>query len=101
MFKFEDPNDVIKSSSIVPSKSLLGELWQEGELAILFGPTNVGKSILAVEIADAIASGGSVLSGKLKSEVGPTNVLYIDLEMNQQPTSKSDTGKRMRSAVVH
>lgn len=93
LFKFEDPNDVIKSSSIVPSKSLLGELWQEGELAILFGPTNVGKSILAVEIADAIASGGSVLAGKLKSEVGPTNVLYIDLEMNATKFKKRFDGR--------
>lgn len=93
LFKFEDPNDVIKSSSIVPSKSLLGELWQEGELAILFGPTNVGKSILAVEIADAIASGGSVLSGKLKSEVGPINVLYIDLEMNATKFKKRFDGR--------
>ncbi len=81
LFKFEDPNDVLMNTSIVPSKPLLGELWQEGELAILFGPTNVGKSILAVEIADAIASGGSILSGRLKSELGSTTVLYVDFEM--------------------
>jgi hypothetical protein len=81
LFKYENPNDVLLNSNIVLSKPLLGELWQEGELAILFGPTNVGKSILAVEIADAIASGGSALSGRLKSEVGPVKVLYLDFEM--------------------
>ncbi len=81
LFKYENPNDVLQNSNIVLSKPLLGELWQEGELAILFGPTNVGKSILAVEIADAIAYGGSALSSMLKSEVGPTKVLYLDFEM--------------------
>ena len=36
-------------------KMLFDELWFENELCIFFADTNVGKSILAVQIADAIA----------------------------------------------
>jgi hypothetical protein len=93
LFKFKDPNDVLMNSSIVLGKPLLGELWQEFELAILFGPTNVGKSILAVEIADAIASGGSILSGRLKSEIGSTTVLYVDFEMLDSQFKKRFIGR--------
>jgi len=31
-----------------------------GELAFLFGSTNVGKTILAVQIADALAKGAKI-----------------------------------------
>ena len=38
-------------------KMLFGQFWFEGELCILFADTNVGKSILAVQIADGISRG--------------------------------------------
>ena len=37
-------------------KMLFSEFWHEGELSILFADTNVGKSILAVQMANAIMS---------------------------------------------
>lgn len=37
---------------------LFGPLWRTGEIAILFGETAVGKSILATQIAESIAHGG-------------------------------------------
>lgn len=93
LFKFQNPNDVLASENVITSKPLLGELWQEGELCILFGPTNVGKSILAVEIGDAIASGGSILSGELKSEIEPVQVLYVDFEMSERQFKKRFNGR--------
>jgi len=83
LFRYNNPNDIIANPNVKQSKPLIGELWQEGELAILFGPTNVGKSILAVEIGDAIASGGSILNDVLKSGVEPCTVLYVDFEMTE------------------
>ncbi|MBT3748037.1 MAG: AAA family ATPase, partial [Bacteroidetes bacterium] len=38
-------------------KMLFGEFWFEGELCILFADSNVGKSILAVQIGDSISKG--------------------------------------------
>ena len=93
LFKYRNPNDVLTSDAVVLGKPLLGELWQERELCILFGPTNVGKSILAVEIGDAIASGGSILSGCLTSGVLPTKVLYLDFEMSDEQFKKRFLGR--------
>jgi flagellar motor protein MotB len=93
LFKYRNPNDVITSDAVVLSKPLLGELWQERELGILFGPTNVGKSILAVEIGDAIASGGAILSGFLSSGLMPTKVLYLDFEMSDEQFKKRFLGR--------
>ncbi len=39
------------------AKMLFGEFWHQGELCILFADTNVGKSVLAVQIANNIARG--------------------------------------------
>ena len=93
LFKYRNPNDVLTSDEVVLSKPLLGELWQEGELCILFGPTNVGKSILAVEIGDAIASGGAILSGSLCSGIPPVMVLYLDFEMSDEQFKKRFLGR--------
>jgi hypothetical protein len=93
LFKFQNPNDVLASEYVFTSRPLLGELWQEGELCILFGPTNVGKSILAAEIGDAIASGGAILSGKLKSGIEPVQVLYVDFEMSEGQFKKRFDGR--------
>jgi hypothetical protein len=62
---------------------LLGQLWYEGELCILFADTNVGKSILAVQAADAISRGVSIgsASGTLDVECPPQKVVYFDFEL--------------------
>lgn len=47
-------NQWLHEASVRPiPRMLFDELWFEGELCILFADTNVGKSILAVQIADA------------------------------------------------
>jgi hypothetical protein len=38
-----------------PKTELYGPLWRTGEIAVLFGEPAAGKSILAVQLADAIA----------------------------------------------
>ena len=77
-----------------PPAPLFGPLWHEGELAVLFGPAAAGKSILAVQLADALARGTPVRteSGSdrpplpqtdrplLPQAPAPQNVLYIDFE---------------------
>lgn len=57
---------------------LYGNLWRRGELAVLFGETGVGKSILATQIAETIAR-GVFLPGVRRKKPGK-HVLYFDLE---------------------
>lgn len=63
-------------------KTLFGEFWFEGELSIMFADTGKGKSILAVQIAEAIARGESI--GPIKTTSGPQRVLYLDCELTEK-----------------
>ena len=58
---------------------LFGEFWYEGELCILFADTNVGKSILAVQIGDSITRGTGI--GNFTKQADPARVLYFDFEL--------------------
>ncbi|MCO6487009.1 MAG: AAA family ATPase [Phaeodactylibacter sp.] len=69
------------ASKPVPKK-LFGDLWVEGELSVLFAPTNVGKSILAVQIADLITKGQSW--GPLRVQAAAQNVIYFDFELSDR-----------------
>jgi hypothetical protein len=62
-----------------PPKMLFGEFWHRGELCILFADTNVGKSILAVQIANSISRCRRVSSFALQCR--SAKVLYIDFEL--------------------
>jgi archaellum biogenesis ATPase FlaH len=62
------------------SRMLFGEFWHQGELCILFADTNVGKSVLAVQIGNSIAHGKAIAPFAL--DVKPTKVLYIDFELS-------------------
>ena len=59
---------------------LFGDFWYRGELCILFADTNVGKSSLAVQIGNALASGEPVEG--LGAQLPPEPVLYFDFELS-------------------
>jgi len=61
---------------------LFGELWHEGELAILFADTGKGKSILAVQIGQSIASGVPIEPFVLNAPA--QRVVYFDFELTAQ-----------------
>ena len=63
-------------------KMLFGQLWYEGELCILFADTNLGKSILAVQIGNSISKGESINGFNL--EAGKRQVLYFDFELSDK-----------------
>ncbi len=62
-----------------PPRHLFDEFWREGEVALLFGEPGTGKSILAMQIADALARGRPI--GGFRMPAGRRNVLYVDLVM--------------------
>jgi hypothetical protein len=63
-------------------KMLFGELWFEGELCILFADTNLGKSILAVQIGDSISKGEPIKAFKLEAQ--KQSILYFDFELSDK-----------------
>jgi RecA-family ATPase len=67
-------------------KKLFGDLWVEGELCVLFAPTNAGKSVLAVQIADCITKGMSWAELHVQSAV--QKVLYFDFELSDRQFAK-------------
>ena len=83
LFKIQTANQWLQDSSQRPApKMLFGEFWFEGEICILFADTNVGKSILAVQIADAI-SRGSRIDG-IPSEAPAQKVIVYDFELSDK-----------------
>lgn len=63
-------------------KMLFSEFWFEGELCILFADTNVGKSVLAVQIGNSISRGQQIPGFKLETQKQP--VLYFDFELTDK-----------------
>ena len=64
-------NRTVLEASLLPTpRALWDSFWYEGELSCLFADSNVGKSILAVQIADRIAR--------------TDNVLYLDFELSDK-----------------
>lgn len=63
-------------------KMLFSEFWFEEEVCIFFGDSNTGKSLLGVQIGEAIASGKPVKGFKL--EARPQKVLYFDFELSDK-----------------
>lgn len=81
LFTIKTGNEWIQEAKNKPvPKMLFGELWFEGELCILFADSNVGKSILAVQIGDSISKKKEIQPFKLEAEKHA--VLYLDFELS-------------------
>ena len=63
-------------------KQLMDEFWIEGEVCILFADTNVGKSILAVQVGNCISKGIPLIPFEIGTK--PQKVLYCDFEMSDK-----------------
>ena len=72
------------ASATMDQKQLCGPLWYEGEICILFADTNVGKSLLAVQIADMVSNGSYCDTSlpELKPETMAQPVVYADFELS-------------------
>lgn len=71
MFTIKTANQTIKEASMRPDPDALYlSLWYEGEVCCLFSDSNLGKSILAVQIATEIAK--------------RQKVLYFDFELSDK-----------------
>lgn len=75
--------DAKNAPDLIP---LFGDIWFFPEIHILFADTGVGKSILAVQLADAISKGNSILG--LENRNSPQTVWYIDFELSDKMFEK-------------
>jgi archaellum biogenesis ATPase FlaH len=94
--KAEDSNNLLLVRSVnqcindaksrpIP-KMLFSEFWHEEELCILFADTNLGKSILAVQIANSISKGEAIRGFRLEAQ--KQVVMYFDFEMSDKQFEK-------------
>lgn len=83
LLEVKTANKWIEQASRRPiPRMLFSEFWFEQELCILFADTNVGKTILAVQIADSISRGKSIPGFKLETKA--QKVIYCDFELNDK-----------------
>lgn len=83
IFTVRTANRCLEDAKQIPTPMMLfDELWFEQELCILFADTNVGKSLLAVQVAQSIASGTAIPGFQLG--VPGQGVLYYDFEFNDK-----------------
>jgi len=68
----------LRDLKLVPRKKLLGDWFCEGDLGFIFAFRGVGKTWLALAIAEALSTGGKLGDWKAHERV---KVLYIDSEM--------------------
>lgn len=61
---------------------LFGNFWFEGEIAVLFADTGAGKSLLAMQIAQSVASGFTLAPFGI--DTSPQRVVYFDFELSQE-----------------
>lgn len=86
-FKIKTVTTWIEEAKLRPvPKMLFSELWFENELCILFSDTNLGKSALAIQIANSISKGFNIDGFKL--EMSPQKVLYFDFELSDKQLEK-------------
>ncbi|MES2378262.1 MAG: AAA family ATPase [Bacteroidota bacterium] len=71
-----------EASNEPEAQMLFGEFWHEGELCILFADTNLGKSILAVQIGDSISRGEAIHPLRLQADA--QQVVYLDFELTKK-----------------
>jgi RecA-family ATPase len=67
--------------SAIP-KMLFGKFWHQGEVCILFADSNLGKSILAVQITNAITQGTAAHPFEVEALAQP--VIYCDFELTDK-----------------
>ena len=83
LFTVKTANRWIEQAKTRPIPQMLfNEFWFEGELCILFADTNLGKSILAVQIGNSISKGEQIRGFKLETPKQP--ILYFDFELSDK-----------------
>ena len=107
----EEPADATESGSrplndwLVAEKTatapamFYGEFWLEDEMAMLCADAGLGKSVLAMQLAESIARGRPI--SPLPMTAKARKVLYVDMEMNTKQlamryTVDAESGRELK-----
>jgi len=95
-------NDGLEKSKKKPDpKQLFGQLWYQNELTVCFAKTGAGKTLLAYQIANALASGCNTFpncNDDLKNENKKgIKVLYVDAELSWKQIEMRYTNDKDKS----
>jgi RecA-family ATPase len=83
MLRIRSFNSCIDDARTRPvPQTLFGKLWFEGELCILFADSNLGKSVLAIQIGNSISTGTAIEPFEYEGSSRP--VLYCDFELTDK-----------------
>ena len=83
LFTIKAANEWIDDARRKPMPcKLFGQLWWEHDVCVMFASANIGKSLLAMQIADSISRGINTMG--LEMEAQPQKVLYFDFEMSEK-----------------
>ena len=83
VLKVEPMNAALDRVASMPMpRMLFSECWFEGEVCFLFADTGLGKSLLAVQIADGITTGKPMPGFAMQAK--PQPVLYVDFELSEK-----------------
>lgn len=81
-FTVRTANQRMEDGAMMPRVlQMCGSFWKKGEIVFLFAGPKRGKSIFAVQIADAISRGEGLFGDLLPNEAGPQRVGYVDFEL--------------------
>lgn len=98
-FKVSNFSDDIEEGKNAPELlKLCGTVWNKTEVGFLFAPPGTGKTILAIQIANALSKGIDVIPNKLVNECEPQKVLYIDFELTQRNLADRYTNKQTKKS---
>ena len=82
-FIIKTANEWIEEAKNRPTpKMIFDQFWYEGEVSILFADTNLGKSILAVQIGNSVSKGTPI--DRFESETIKQKILYFDFELSDK-----------------
>jgi hypothetical protein len=98
-FEMRPAGEWLDGAEFSEPKTLLGELWHEGEFSVMFGGTSSGKSLLAVQIAESIARGRALKPFEMTAEA--QKVVLLDLggsasQFARRYTAEADGAKPVR-----
>lgn len=83
IFTVKTANRWIEQAKARPIPQMLfDKFWFEGELCILFSDTNLGKSILGMQIGDSISKGEPIPEFEMKAQ--KQKVLFFDFELSDK-----------------
>ena len=84
-FDAQQVDDVLSNpENLIPPRKLFGSYWYENEICFLIADSNVGKTILAGDIAIAVDSGFNYWNQAMCELSGAKNIVMYDLEQSKR-----------------